>query len=63
MNNDMSKCSNSACFLKDNCLRWTYISTNPDQQSYHRFVPQSIDYCENQIKGQQSAGDIESTKK
>lgn len=54
MNNDMSKCSNSACLLKENCKRWTYVSTNPSQQPYHKFISQSIGYCENQIKGQQN---------
>ena len=57
----MSKCCNATCVLKENCLRWTYISTNPGQQSYHRFIPQTTIHCENQIKGQQSAGDIKST--
>jgi len=52
----MSKCSNSECILKENCLRWTYVSTS-ERQSYNHYTPENDTYCENQIKGQQSAGD------
>jgi hypothetical protein len=48
MNNDIGKCSNSECILKENCKRWTYRSTSINQ-SYHMFEPVN-NKCEHQIK-------------
>lgn len=49
MNNDMSKCSNSECILKENCKRWTYVSTS-ERQSYNHYIPETPTSCTNQIK-------------
>lgn len=48
MNNDMAKCSNKECLLKENCKRWTYKSTSINQY-YHKFEPIK-NKCEHQIK-------------
>lgn len=48
MNNDMSKCSNSNCILKENCKRCTYVSTSL-KQSYNKYEPIN-GKCDYQIK-------------
>ena len=45
----MSKCSNSECILKENCKRWTYVSTS-ERQSYNHYIPETPTSCTNQIK-------------
>jgi hypothetical protein len=53
MNNDMSKCSNKECPLKENCKRWTYVSTS-ERQSYNHYIPETPTSCTNQIKIKQN---------